>query len=121
MGVGRLHAGVGLKSKPGGVLFIDVVIDSTGLYLFMIIARMRDALAIRATISIIHNGGLTSAHIQRTAKDPERRSAGISVERKHLFIERDGLWWWLIDRTSDGIGAPQRELLPELMFKFRGW
>src|SRR5216684_2923746 len=66
--VGSLHAGIGLKAKPGRVFLIDVVIDSNRLYLFMIIARMRSALAIRATVSIIGNGGLTSAHIERTAK-----------------------------------------------------
>jgi hypothetical protein len=52
-----LHAGIGLKAKPGGVVFIDVVIDSNGLYLLMIIARMRDALAIGAPVSIIRNCG----------------------------------------------------------------
>ena len=80
IGVGSLHAGIGLKAIPSGVSLIDVVVDSNRLHLFMIIARMRDALAIRATISIIRNYGRTSARIERATEHSERRSARIAVE-----------------------------------------
>src|SRR5580698_9553884 len=57
IGVGSLQPCVRLKAKPCGVFLIDVEIDSNRLDLFMIIARMRDALAIRATVSIVRNCG----------------------------------------------------------------
>ena len=99
IGVGGLESVVRLKAEPGGVFLIDVVIDPNRLDLFVIVARMRDALAIGATVSIIRNGGRTSTNIERTAKYGERRSARIAVERKHLLIERHQLRRGLIDST----------------------
>src|SRR5580700_3099628 len=98
IGVGSLEPGVRLKAKPSGVFSVNVVIDASCLDLLMIIARMRDALAIRATVSIIRNGGRTSTDIERAAENLERRSVRITVERKHLLIERHRLRRWLIDR-----------------------
>src|ERR1700683_5597127 len=65
--VSSLEFVVRLKAEPCGVLLIDVVIDPKCLYLFMISARMRNTLAIRATVSIIRNGRCDSSHIERTA------------------------------------------------------
>ncbi len=79
---------------------------------------MRDALAIGAAVSIIRNCGRTSAHIERATEHRERRSAGISVERKHLLIERHRLR--RRDRsTRDGISAAQRKLLQNVILKCR--
>ena len=89
--IGGLDSGIRLEAEPGGVFLIDVVIDSNCLYLFVINARMRKALTIGAAVSIIGNRGRSSTHIERTAKNCERRSAGISIERKHLLIEQDRL------------------------------
>src|SRR5258708_38617229 len=89
---GGLDAGIRLKAKPGGVLFVDVVIDSNRLDLFMIIARMRDALPIGATDAIIDYCRWNTTHIERTAEHHEKRSARISIQRKHLLIERHRLW-----------------------------
>ncbi len=50
--VGGLHAGVGLKAKPGRVFLVDVVVDADGLHLLVIVAGMRNALAVGATVSI---------------------------------------------------------------------
>ena len=50
--VSRLQPGVSLKAKPCYILLVDVVIDPPGLNLLAIVARMRDALAIGATISV---------------------------------------------------------------------
>ncbi len=66
IGVGCLKPGVRLKAKPGRVFLADVVINSSRLDLFVIIARMRDALAIRATVPIVRNCWRASAHIERT-------------------------------------------------------
>src|ERR1700730_389255 len=82
---------------------------------------MRDAPAIRATVSIISSCGRSSAHIERTAKYRERRSVDISVEGKHLLVERYQLWRRLIPRPSDRIGPTQRKLLQDVILKCRGW
>src|ERR1700687_1760811 len=91
IGIGGLESVVRLKAEPGRALLIDVVIDANRLDLFMIRARMRDALTIGATVSIVRNCGRNSTTIERTAKYRERRSVGISVKRKHLLIERHRL------------------------------
>src|SRR3984893_17922500 len=78
--VSSLNSGIGLKAKPGGVLFIDVVIDSNRLHLFMIVARMRNALAIGATVSIIRDCRWASSRIERAPQYREGCSARISVE-----------------------------------------
>src|SRR5271170_829040 len=91
VGVGRLEPSVRLKAKPSGVFFVNVVIDSSRLHLLVIIARMRDALAIGATVSIIGNCGRTSTDIKWAAENRERRSVRIPVECEHLLIERHRL------------------------------
>src|ERR1700691_3969465 len=82
---------------------------------------MRDALAIRATVSIVRNRGGNSTNIERAAKYRERRSARIAVERKHLLIKRHQLRRRQIDRTCDGINATQGELLQYVVLKCRSW
>ena len=88
IGIGGLESVVRLKTEPGRVLLNDAVIDANPLDLFMISARMRDALPIGTTVSIIRNCGRNCTDIERTAKYREGRYVGISVERKHLLIER---------------------------------
>ena len=78
--IGGLESVVRLKAKPGGVFLIDVVIDSNRLDLFMIVARMRNALAIGAAVSIIRNGG-ANLHPHRT-DSPVRRGAFRSYSRR---------------------------------------
>src|SRR5580698_3631666 len=70
-----LQPRISLKAIPGGVFLIDVVIDSRRLDLFMIVTRMRNALAIGAAVSIIGNCRSNSTRIERTAKYRERRTA----------------------------------------------
>ena len=101
IGIGGLESVVRLKAEPGRVLLIDVVIDANRLHLFVISARMRDALTIGTTVSIIRNCGRNSTDIERTAKYRERRSVGISVERKHLLIERHRLRGRLVNGPGD--------------------
>jgi hypothetical protein len=91
IGVGSLQPCVRLKAKPCGVFLIDVEIDSNRLDLFMIITRMRDALAIRATVSIVRNCGSTSTNIEGTTQRREA-FASISTEREYLLKKRDYLW-----------------------------
>src|ERR1019366_6779873 len=81
--VGRLHAVVDLETKPGCVLLIEVVVDTDSLYLLMVVAGVRNALPVGATIP----GGA-----QRAAKYLGGCAAGISVEGEHLVpIKRDQL------------------------------
>ena len=79
--VRRLQARVGLKSKPGDIVLIDIVIDSKGLYLFMVVAGVRNALPVGTAISIrrIACYGCT-AESKGTPEHGQRRAAGISVE-----------------------------------------
>src|SRR6266481_7790934 len=85
----------------------------------MISARMRNALTIGTTVSIVRDCRRNPTDIERAAKDRERRSAGIPVERKHLLIERHRLRRRLIDRARDGIGSTQRELLQNVILECR--
>src|SRR5208282_760654 len=82
---------------------------------------MRHALAIGATVSIIGNCRRTSTVIERAARYRERRAAGISVERKHLLIERHRLRRWRIDRPRDGICPAQGQLLQDVTLQCRSW
>src|SRR5277367_352371 len=77
VGVGRLEPSVRLKAKPSGVFFVNVVIDSSRLHLLVIIARMRDALAIRATVSIVRNRRRSAPRNEWAAENRERRSVRI--------------------------------------------
>src|ERR1039458_2151426 len=52
IGIGGLKSGVGLKSEPRDVPIVDVVIDPSRLHLLAIVARMRNALTVCATIAI---------------------------------------------------------------------
>src|SRR6202043_1652880 len=76
--ISSLESVIRLQAEPRGVLLIDVVIDSNRLHLFMIVARMRNALAIGATVSIIRDSRCDSSHIERTPKYREGYSARIS-------------------------------------------
>ena len=73
IGVGGLQAGVGLKAKPRGIVLVDVVIDARGLHLLVIVAGMRNALAIGAAVSVIRDGGRAAARVERAAEHGKRR------------------------------------------------
>ena len=66
-----LQPGVRLKTKPGRIFLVDVVVDADGLHLLVVVAGVRDALPVGATIP----GGA-----ERTAKYRGGCAAGISIE-----------------------------------------
>ena len=68
IGVGRLESVIGLKTKPGCIFLIECLVDSGGLYLFMVRAGMGNALPVCTAVSIICNGRRTSANIERTTE-----------------------------------------------------
>jgi hypothetical protein len=69
VGVCRLLAGIGLKAKPGRIPLVYVVVDPRGLHLLAIVARMRIALPVGASIAVgrIAGGGVTIA-VKRAAE-----------------------------------------------------
>src|SRR6202142_3743027 len=71
--------GVRLKTKPCRIFLVDVVVETDGLDLLVVVARMRDALPVGATIP----GGAKWA-----AKYCCGCAVGISVEVEHLLIEQ---------------------------------
>ncbi len=59
---------------------VDVVIDARRLHLLAIVARMRNALAIRASVSIGRIAGRGgSIAVERAAENRERSSRGVAV------------------------------------------
>ena len=52
VGVGSLQSGVGLKAEPRRVIGADVVVDTGGLHLFVIVAGMRNSFTIGATVAV---------------------------------------------------------------------
>ena len=108
---------VGLEAIPGRVFVVDVVIDADGLDLLVVVARVRDALAIGAAVSVVGNRGRAAAGIERAAENGERRAVGIAVERKHFLIEGHRLRRRLINRSGDGVGAAERKLLQDVILK----
>src|SRR5580698_8434817 len=77
--VGGLYTGISLKTKPSRIFLVDVVVDPDGLHLFVVVAGVRDALPVGATIP----GGA-----KRAAKYRGGCAAGVSVEGEHLLIEQ---------------------------------
>src|SRR6202142_3603460 len=45
-----LQPGVRLKTKPCRIFLVDVVVEPDGLHLLVVVARVRDALLVRATL-----------------------------------------------------------------------
>ncbi len=92
IGVGSLEPGVGLKAEPRHVVGVDVVVDAGRLHLLAIVARMRNALAVRASVSIrwiaARRGPIA---IERAPEYRERRAGGIAIQRKKLPVERHQL------------------------------
>ena len=79
--VGGLYAGVRLKTKPSRVFLVDVVVDADRLHLFVVIAGVRDALPVRATVSIRWFArGRSAVGVKRTSEYRERRAIGVSVK-----------------------------------------
>ena len=99
IGEGGLKSVVGLKAIPGGVLLVDVVIDANGLDLLVIVARMRDALAICAAVSVV---GDSRARLRRNRMGSrERREAYRSCcGRARTFFDRKALIAAMADRPS---------------------
>jgi hypothetical protein len=78
----------------------------------MVIARVRNTLPVRATISVRRTARCrTAVCIEGTAKHGERRPAHVSVEGKHPLIERNQLRCRRIAGTGYGIRSTQRKLL----------
>ena len=99
-----LQTGVRLKTKPGRVFLVDVVVDAGRLHLLVVVAGVRNALPVGATV-------------HRRRADNRRIAvgcaAGISIEREHLLIERDQL------RTAELDPQPSR--LPAEAVKTYCW
>ena len=76
IGVGGLQTGVGLKAEPGGVVLVDVVVDARRLHLLVIIAGVRNALAIGAAIAV---WGLPEAALHPTSNGQPRTASGVPV------------------------------------------
>jgi hypothetical protein len=66
------HAGQ--DSNPSRIFLVEVVVEADRLYLFVVIAEVRNALSIRATVSIRWIVRCRSAiRVQRTPEHGERR------------------------------------------------
>src|SRR5208282_5636679 len=74
-----LHTGVSLQSKPSRIFLVDVVVDTDRLHLLVVVAGVRDALLVGATIP---------GSAKWTAKYRDGCAAGISIEIEHPLIER---------------------------------
>src|SRR5271166_238993 len=79
IGVGSLEAVVGLETKPGRIFFIDVVVEADGLHLFVVVAGVRNALPVGATLR------------DWTTEDRGGRAGGVSIESEHLLIKQTSL------------------------------
>src|SRR5271170_2179237 len=103
--VRSLQPGVRLKTKPCRISRVDVVVETDGLDLLVVVAGVRDALPVGATIP---------GAAQRTAKYRRRCAAGISVEVEHLLIEQTVL----IRTAGPAPGClPPRKLLQDVRLK----
>ena len=99
---------------------VDVVIDARRLHLLAIVARMRNALAVRASVSIGRiAAGRGPVAVERASENRERSSGGVAVQRKKLLVERHQLGRGLIRRSGDGIHAAARQLLQHVALKRR--
>src|ERR1035441_6280077 len=123
IGIGGLKSGVGLKPEPGSVLGVDVVVDASRLHLLAVITRMRNALPIRATVSIRRSAGVAARAapiaVEWTAQNRERSPRGIAVKRKKLLVERHELGRWLISRSGYRVHAAARQLLQHIVLQCR--
>jgi hypothetical protein len=90
------------------------------LHLLAIVARMRNALPVRATVSIRRiaaRGGPIA--VEWTTENRERSSRRVAVKRKELLVERHELGRWLISRSGYGVHAAARQLLQDVILKRR--
>src|ERR1039458_4991493 len=107
-GVGprSLQPGVRLKTKPGSVVWADVVIDSGRLHLLVVVAGVRNALPVRATVT---------GAAKREAKYRRGCAAGISIELEHLLIEQT-----ILIRVGPAAGClTPRKLLQDVLLECR--
>src|SRR5271170_6197305 len=78
IGIGGLESVVRLKAQPGGISLVDVVVEAECLYLFVVIAGVRNTSPVRATVSIRWAARCQSAiRIERTPEHRQRRTAGV--------------------------------------------
>src|SRR6202035_1025790 len=98
---------VRLETKPGRIFLVDVVVETDGLDLLVVVAGVRDALPVGATIP----GGA-----KRAAKYRRGCPAGIAVEVEHPLIEQTVLI--RIARPAAGY-LPPRKLLQDVCLKRR--
>ena len=112
--VSSLKSVVRLKAIPGRVLFIDIVIDSNRLNLFVIITRVRDALPVLATVAPV---------TQRTPEYLHGRAAGISVKRKQLLVKGYRLGRRRVQIVAGMVGVrfAGLELLQHVILKCASW
>src|SRR5579862_85919 len=68
VGISGLYSIVELKTEPRCISLVDVVVDAGRLDLLMVITQMRDALPVRATVSIVGDRGSAPADIERAAQ-----------------------------------------------------
>jgi hypothetical protein len=87
--IGGLQTGIGLETVPGRVSIVDVLVNPSRLYLFVIVAGMGDALAIGAAITIGRRPRCwATVAIEWTAKNRKRHSTCIAVKAKHFLVKR---------------------------------
>ena len=102
------------------MLRVDVVVDASRLHLLAIVARMRDALPVRAAVAIGRiAAGSAPIAVERTAENRERRARGIAVKRKELLVERHKLGRRLVSRSGDGVHPAARQLLQNIILECR--
>ncbi len=79
IGIRGLHAAIGLETKPYRIVLTDVVVNASRLHLFVVGAGTRNPSPVRATVA------------EWASKNRQGRSGGVTIQRKHLLVERDQL------------------------------
>src|SRR5947207_3943840 len=101
-----------LKTKPGCVVLIEMVVHTARLHLLGVGAGLRDAPAVRAAIPMRRiAGGVAAVAVERAPQNGKRSSGRTFVEREHLLIEGNRLRRGLIRGAGDRVGAAPRKLL----------
>ena len=118
IGIGGLQAGVGLKAEPGDVAGVDVVVDASRLHLLAVVARMRNALAVGAAVSVGRVAACGAAvAVERAAENRQRSPRGVAVQREHLPVEGHQLGRRLVRRSGDRVHPAARQLLQHVSLK----
>src|SRR5664279_350864 len=86
VGVGSLQSAVMLKTEPGCVVLIEIVVHAACLDLLGVGAGLRDAPTVRAAIPIRRIASSNAAVALEWAPQHSKRSSGRTfVEREHLL------------------------------------